>query len=173
MEAPAPTAPCSRRSRTSARNRYDESSGVLELTEAQAEAHRALVRHYSRLLLRADDEERPAGGSDHGPGRPRSAHGLLRLDRLGGCGGAARAQLLYTNNWPPEPRVENEPTANVIVWSVLSLIALLGGIGLLFAVFGRWNILGWHGREQATLSFRTPGDIALTRPSAPAPGSSS
>ena len=64
----------------------------------------------------------------------------------------------YTNNWPPEPRVDNKPTANVIVWSVLSLIALLGGIGLLFGAFGRWGrSLGWHGREQATLSFRSPG----------------
>jgi nitric oxide reductase subunit B len=50
----------------------------------------------------------------------------------------------------------------VVVWSVLSLIALLGGIGLLFAAFGRWNFLGWRGREQATLSFRSPGDVALT-----------
>ena len=40
----------------------------------------------------------------------------------------------YTNNWPSEPLVDNTPTANVIVWSVLSLIALLGGIGVLFAV---------------------------------------
>jgi nitric oxide reductase subunit B len=48
-----------------------------------------------------------------------------------------------------------------VVWSVLSLIALLGGVGLLFAAFGRWR-LGWHGREQATLSFRSPGDVALT-----------
>ena len=69
----------------------------------------------------------------------------------------------YTNNWPPEPRVDNKPTANVIVWSVLSLIALLGGIGMLFGAFGRWGRnLGWHGREQATLSFRSPGDVALT-----------
>ena len=45
---------------------------------------------------------------------------------------------------------------------MLSLAALLGGIGLLFAAFGRWNFLGWHGREQQTLSFRTPGDVALT-----------
>ena len=51
----------------------------------------------------------------------------------------------------------------MIVWSVLSLIALLGGIGLLFGAFGRWGRnLGWHGREQATLSFRAPGDVALT-----------
>ena len=69
----------------------------------------------------------------------------------------------YTNNWPPEPRVDNKPTANVLVWSVLSLIALLGGIGILFGAFGRWGRnLGWHGREQATLSFRAPGDVALT-----------
>ena len=50
----------------------------------------------------------------------------------------------------------------MIVWSVLSLIALLGGIGILFGAFGRWRFLGWHGREQAALSFRAPGDVALT-----------
>jgi len=50
----------------------------------------------------------------------------------------------------------------VIVWSVLSLVALLGGIGILFGAFGRYRVLGWHGREQATLSFRNPGDVALT-----------
>ena len=38
---------------------------------------------------------------------------------------------------------------------MLLLIALLGGIGVLFGVFGRWQFLGWHGREQATMSFRT------------------
>jgi nitric oxide reductase subunit B len=50
----------------------------------------------------------------------------------------------------------------VLLWSVVSLIALLGGIGLLFAAFGRWNFLGWQGREHATLTFRKPGDVALT-----------
>jgi nitric oxide reductase subunit B len=143
-------------------NRYDESSGELGLTEAQANAHRALVRHYSDFFS-----------------EPTTKHGL-RADAItdgddlatltaffgwtAWAGAAERPghNYSYTNNWPPEPRVENEPTANVIVWSVLSLIALLGGIGLLFAVFGRWNILGWHGREQAALSFRTPGDVALT-----------
>jgi nitric oxide reductase subunit B len=68
----------------------------------------------------------------------------------------------YTNNWPPEPLVENRATADAIVWSVLSLIALLGGIGLLFAAFGRWNFLGWHGREQQTVSFRPPNQVLLT-----------
>ena len=50
----------------------------------------------------------------------------------------------------------------MVVWSVLSLIALLGGVGLLFGAFGRWRSLGWHGREEQTLSFRQPGAVALT-----------
>ena len=68
----------------------------------------------------------------------------------------------YTNNWPPEELVDNSPSADVVVWSVLSLVALLTGIGALLAVFGRWNWLGWHGRDQHELSFRPPDRVALT-----------
>jgi nitric oxide reductase subunit B len=144
-------------------NRYDERTGTLQLSAPQAVAFRQLVPYYSRFF------------SD-----PRTVHGL-KPDAI-----TDRRQLRqltaffawtawaastnrpghdysYTNNWPPEPRVANEPTADVVVWSVLSLIALLGGIGLLFGAFGRWGRrLGWLGREQATLSFRSPGDVALT-----------
>ena len=63
---------------------------------------------------------------------------------MGGFRPPASLQYSYTNNWPPEPLVGNHPTADTIVWSVLSLIALLGGIGLLLAAFGRWNLLGWQ-----------------------------
>jgi len=49
-----------------------------------------------------------------------------------------------------------------MVWSVLSLIALMGGTGLLLAAFGRWNFLGWHGREDQRMSFRAPNDVPLT-----------
>src|SRR4029077_163302 len=33
---------------------------------------------------------------------------------------------------------------------------------LLFAAFGRWNFLGWHGIAQKTLRFRASGAVALT-----------
>jgi nitric oxide reductase subunit B len=143
-------------------NRFDRRSGVLRLTAPQAEAHRRLVDHYSRFFSEPT--------SKHGL-RPEAITDRRQLAQLTAffawTAWAAAAErpgrnYSYTNNWPPEPRVENGPTANVIVWSVLSLIALLGGIGLLFAAFGRWRFLGWHGREQASLSFRTPGDVALT-----------
>jgi len=58
--------------------------------------------------------------------------------------------------------VGNQATADALVWSVLSLLALLGGTGLLLGAFGKWNFLGWHGREDQRLSFRPPNDVALT-----------
>jgi nitric oxide reductase large subunit len=42
------------------------------------------------------------------------------------------------------------------------LIVLLGGIGLLLAAFGRWNLLDWHGRERDRVPFRAPDEVALT-----------
>jgi nitric oxide reductase subunit B len=144
-------------------NRYDSRTGVLRFTAGQASAFRRLVGHYSRFF---------ADPSTENGLRPKAITNTLDLRRLTAffawTAWAASARrpghnYSYTNNWPPEPRVANRPTADVIVWSVLSLIALLGGIGVLFAAFGRWGrLIGWHGREQATLSFRAPGDVALT-----------
>jgi len=144
-------------------NRYDERSGTLTLTAAQAGAHRRLVEHYSDFFSEPTTKHglRPDAITD----RTQLAQLTAFFGWTAWAGAAERPgrDYSYTNNWPPEPRVQNTPTANVVVWSVLSLIALLGGIGLLFAAFGRWGgRLGWHGREQATLTFRNPGDVALT-----------
>ena len=53
----------------------------------------------------------------------------------------------YTNNWPYEPLVGNIPTASTYLWSALSLITLLGGLGLILFVFGKFDYLGWGGAE--------------------------
>ena len=69
----------------------------------------------------------------------------------------------YTNNWPPEARVDNTPTADILVWSAMSLIALLAGLGALFALYGRWSRkIGWHAAEAPSLAFRQPGEVAIT-----------
>lgn len=39
--------------------------------------------------------------------------------------------ITYTNNWPHEPLVANGPTTSAIVWSILSFVMLLAGIGAL------------------------------------------
>ncbi|WP_322998430.1 nitric-oxide reductase large subunit [Castellaniella sp.] len=37
----------------------------------------------------------------------------------------------YTNNWPHEPLIDNVPTAENIIWSIMSVIILIAGVGLL------------------------------------------
>ena len=144
-------------------NRYDDRTGILRLTAGQAAAFRALVPYYSRFFSdpKTDHGLRPNAITD--PTRLRQLTAFFAWMAWAASTNRPGHAYSYTNNWPPEPRVGNAPTANVLVWSALSLIALLAGIGVLFAAFGRWGRrLGWHGREQATLSFREPGDVALT-----------
>jgi nitric oxide reductase subunit B len=144
-------------------NRYDERTKTLTLTQAQAEAFRRLVPHYSRFFSSPTTVHGLRAKAITDPAQLRQLTAFFAWTAWAASTDRPGHDYSYTNNWPPEPRVDNKPTANVVVWSVLSLIALLGGIGLLFGAFGRWGRnLGWHGREQATLSFRSPGDVALT-----------
>ena len=143
-------------------NRYDPGTRTLEFTGAQAAAFEELRGYYGGYFGEPTTRYglRPEAISD--PEEIRQLTAYFAWTAWASSTLRPGLDYTYTNNWPPEPLVENEPTANVVVWSVLSLIALLGGIGLLFAAFGRWNFLGWRGREGATLSFRAPGDVALT-----------
>jgi nitric oxide reductase subunit B len=141
-------------------NRYNPETGALAFTSQQAQAFGQLQRHYRDLFATPTTKYglRPRSIDD-----PQQIHELTAFFAWSAWAASARRpghNYSYTNNWPPEDQVGNEPSANVIVWSVISLIALLGGIGFLFAAFGRWR-MGWQGRDQATLSFRSPGDVAL------------
>jgi nitric oxide reductase subunit B len=51
----------------------------------------------------------------------------------------------YTNNFPYDPDAGNRPSASTYLWSALSLITLLAGLGLVFFFFGKFEFLGWKG----------------------------
>ncbi len=52
----------------------------------------------------------------------------------------------YTNNFPYDPLVGNGPSSAAVLWSALSLVALLAGTAIILLAFGRFHYLGWHGR---------------------------
>lgn len=41
------------------------------------------------------------------------------------------SSITFTQNWPHEPLIDNRPTGSIIVWSVISFVVLLAGIGAL------------------------------------------
>lgn len=143
-------------------NTLDPATGTLTFTAAQVNAFNELEPQYAKFFSEPDTRN---GLFPHAISDPTQLRNLTAFFAWSAWAASAQrhgVNYSYTNNWPPEPLVGNHPTANIVVWSVLSLAMLLGGIGLLFGAFGRWNVLGWHGREQQSLTFRPPGEVALT-----------
>jgi nitric oxide reductase subunit B len=145
-------------------NRYDPGTRTLVFTDHQVTAYDHIARYYAGYFGDATTEHglRPDLITD-----PQDIHDLTAFFAWTAWAAAAERpghNYSYTNNWPAESRVDNGPTAQLIVWSTLSLIALLGGIGIMFAVYGRWSQkLGWHSAEAPSLSFRQPGEVPLTK----------
>jgi nitric oxide reductase subunit B len=68
----------------------------------------------------------------------------------------------YTNNWPHEPLIDNKPTVENVVWSVVSVVLLLAGIGLL--VWG-WAFLRDHEEQPTAAPARDPLNLVGLTPS--------
>ncbi|OBB84767.1 nitric-oxide reductase large subunit [Mycolicibacterium peregrinum] len=145
-------------------NRFNPETRTLVFTGRQAEAFDRITQHYAEFF---GEDSTKHGLLPRLITDPAEIHDLTAFFAWTAWASAADRpghNYSYTNNWPSEPRVDNGPTAQLIVWSTLSLIMLLGGTGIMFAVYGRWSQkIGWHSAEAPMLSFRQPGEVPLTR----------
>jgi len=57
------------------------------------------------------------------------------------------ADYSYTNNWPGEPMAGNYPRPGVFLERTQPH-RTFSGAGLVFFIFGRYDILGWHRSEE-------------------------
>lgn len=144
------------------KNRYDSATGTLTYTASQAHAFDEARAYYGAFFGDPTTRFGLRPHAIHDPEQIRKLTAFFSWTAWAASTERPGKSYSYTNNWPPEPLVANHVTADAIVWSMLSLAALLGGTGLLLTVFGRWNLLGWHGRERQTMSFRPPDDVLLT-----------
>ncbi|MEI2715187.1 MAG: cbb3-type cytochrome c oxidase subunit I [Nocardioides sp.] len=144
-------------------NRYDKSTETLVYTQAQLAAFEDLQKHYATYF----GKDAPKYGLlENTIKTPEEARQLTAFFSWTAWASAAERpghKYSYTNNWPAEPAVDNGPTPDLIVWSGLSLVVLLGGTGILFAIYGKWSReIGWHSEEAPALSFKQPGEVSLT-----------
>ena len=143
-------------------NRYDAASDTLTFSAPESAAFAQLTEYYGGYFSEPSSKYGLRPGAITDPQQIKDLTAFFAWSAWASAAQRPGRAYSYTNNWPPEPLVDNHATADALVWSVLSLVALLGGIGLLLAAFGRWNFLGWHGREQRSISFRPPGEVLLT-----------
>lgn len=145
-------------------NRLDPKTGVLVWTDGQASAFEEIHKHYGEVLY-----SRKASGDGLKPGmiaRAEDSRAISAFIAWTAWTGVARRPgkaYSYTNNWPPEELVGNTLTGDAVMWSALSLVALLGGCGLILALYGGYSgDIGWQEAEERRIRFVPPSSVALT-----------
>ncbi|HYF92046.1 MAG TPA: nitric-oxide reductase large subunit [Symbiobacteriaceae bacterium] len=118
-------------------NTYNPANGDLVVSSLRANAIRATAAHYDGLFgadpALTDLREAYAMPANSVPDAARRAKMNAFFFWTSWATAAQRpGQLItYTNNWPPEDLVGNRPTGATVVWSVISFVLLLAGIGAL------------------------------------------
>ena len=122
----------------------------------RAAAHKMMVEHYRSIF----SAKQTRGGAQAewitNPEEIRKLTAFFAWTAWTAAANRPGHSYSYTNNWPPEPLAGNFITADAITWSVISIIGLLGGTGLILYFF-RPLRLAWlerSGNETGAISSR-------------------
>ncbi|WP_312783159.1 nitric-oxide reductase large subunit [Brevundimonas sp.] len=126
------------------RNTYDPATGTVTVTPERAAAI-AVVQNHFRDLYQARTPEAQKLRVDYAfPVHTRlsdaDAHAVAAFYFWTSWAASTERPgktITYTSNWPHEPLVGNQPTATILLWSLISILVLLGGIGALVWFYAR------------------------------------
>jgi nitric oxide reductase subunit B len=116
-------------------NTYDPKTGTVVVSDARAAAIAETATHYTALF--SDDPTlnrlRESYALQHNA-VPDAADRAALTNFFFWTAWACTTErpdghVTYTNNWPHEPLVGNQPTSANVLWSVISVVLLLAGIG--------------------------------------------
>ena len=110
-------------------NTFNESSGVITIDSVRAEAINKNVKYYSELFTNGNEEYAIQKNAQSDPEKLRKLSAFFFWSSWAASTNRPNDDATYTNNWPHEKLISNEPTAPMIVWTGVSIIMLLLGIG--------------------------------------------
>ncbi len=132
------------------RNTYDAQSGVVTISDRRAQAVKQTASYYQDLYGLAPSlqstRESYAMKENTLPDAKRREDlaNFFFWTAWAATTERPNSVATYTNNWPPEPLVGNHPTAENVIWSLICVILLIAGVGLL--IWG-WAFLRDHDPE--------------------------
>src|SRR5215213_2863964 len=133
-------------------NTYDRATGRITIDEVRAEAFDSLAAYYADMFSRGRDEYAIPRGALTDPAKAREMSAFFWWTSWAASTDRPGASVSYTNNWPHEPLIANTPTGDAVVWSVISFVLLLAGIGGMVWFFAAQQ----RSPEQAELPERDP-----------------
>ncbi|MCB2106050.1 MAG: nitric-oxide reductase large subunit [Rhodobacteraceae bacterium] len=119
-------------------NTYDPNSGIAVVSDLRAQAIRDVAQHY-KLLFQGTGEQYLELRKDYAFPinsllNEEDAHDLTAFIFWSSWSAVTNRpgdDISYTSNWPHDPLVGNIPTPSVYIWSIISVLLLLAGIGAL------------------------------------------
>ncbi|MCC6483591.1 MAG: nitric-oxide reductase large subunit [Armatimonadetes bacterium] len=120
-------------------NSFDSATGIVTISADRAEAIKQTARHYDEIFTKGEVAFalQPDAVKDKEQLREMTsfffwtswAASTNRPD-------AGERNITYTQNWPHEPLIDNQLTPDAVIWSVISFVLLLAGIGSMVWYFG-------------------------------------
>src|SRR5262245_37559992 len=111
------------------RNTYDASTGTITVDPIRAKAFAANLAYYSDVFSRGREEFAIPAGALTDPTHLKQLAAFFFWTSWAASTNRPGDTVTYTSNWPYEPLVGNRPTGDTIVWTGVSIILLLAGIG--------------------------------------------
>jgi nitric oxide reductase subunit B len=118
-------------------NTYDPATGDVRISQVRADAINAVKSHYAALFMN-DPSMRDLRDAYAIPAN--SVKDPTRMEAMNAfffwaawsCGTERpNSSVTYTQNWPAEELIGNVPTGQTVIWSVISFVLLLAGVGAL------------------------------------------
>lgn len=129
-------------------NRYDEATETLMFTAAQASAYRQEILRWTDYFRHPPRNGGLMRDLVTDPVELRNLTAFVTWTAWASVALRPGEDYSYTNNFPYDPSVGNYPTSAALLWSALSLMAILAGTAIVLFAFGRFNYLGWVTRGQ-------------------------
>ncbi|WNG50096.1 nitric-oxide reductase large subunit [Archangium minus] len=146
-------------------NTYDANTGTVTLAPERAEAMRDNAAHYADVFAKGRSAYAIPEGALTNPEKLKDLGAFFWWTSWVASTTRPGDTVSYTQNWPHEPLVGNQPTAGMTLWSMASVVLLLAGVGALV-----WYLSGKKEDEEQPLPEKDPFSGLQLTPSQKATG---
>jgi len=110
-------------------NNFNAAQNRVTLDGDRAAAFSQLASYYSEVFANGRKEYAIPVGALTDPAKQKQLAAFFWWTAWAASTERPGSTVTYTNNWPHEPLVANGPTPGAILWSIVSFVLLLAGIG--------------------------------------------
>src|SRR6185295_3094716 len=113
------------------KNNYDPATGRLTVEPIRAQAFEDNLKHYADIFSNGNKNYAIQSNAQSDPVKLHQLNSFFFWTAWASATNRPNNTISYTSNFPSEPLVGNVPTSSAIVWTGVSVMMLLAGIGWL------------------------------------------